>query len=770
MKKIALLMLLINGLSATAQNKLNIVPMPVEIINAGENVIFNLPIQIVYDGKKINLNNALYLQQELSKIKCPSTVLTNEKYDVSKSQLMLINFADIKDKEEYALAVSDKNFIAVSGSKQAVFMGIQSLLQLIGQYNRDFKTNKLTLPTCTIKDYPRFPYRGMHLDVGRHFMPVSFIKKYIDYLAAYKFNTFHWHLTEDQGWRIEIKKYPLLTSVGGYRNGTIIGGYPGKGNDSLHYGGFYTQEEIKDVVKYAADRYISIIPEIEMPGHSSAAIAAYPQLSCFPDEDTKYPSECVWAGPTKGKQVQQTWGVFEDVFCPSDYTFNFLQDVLDEVMPLFPSQYIHIGGDESPKESWKRSAFCQQLMKEKGLKDEHALQSYFIQRIEKYINSKGKKIIGWDEILEGGLAPNATVMSWRGEEGGIDAAKQNHDVIMTPGDWCYLDHSQSKNEDSVTIGGYLPIEKVYSYDPVPAALTAEQAKHILGAQGNVWTEYMKTPGKVEYMIFPRMAALAEVLWTPKEKKNWMDFERRIPGIFERLDKQKTNYSKAYYTIDASILPTPNYNGVLWKVSSKANKPIFINIDGVDSIFTYKKPVLINKSCSAIASISKTKLYAAETFAFNKATGKKITLSTPSTQYPGDGAFTLVNGVHNVAGYSRASEFIGFEGTDCEAIIDLGKEQAISNVTLHALHLKTNWIWRPLTLEVFSSADGKIFTSLGLTDGFDKSINGKGIMSISFNIIKTRYIKALAKNWSPIPNNEPGAGNKAWMFVDEIEVE
>jgi hexosaminidase len=309
--------------------------------------------------------------------------------------------------------------------------------------------------------------------------------------------------------------------------------YPGTGNDGLKYGGYYTQEEIKDVVAYAQKRYITIIPEIEMPGHSSAAIAAYPELSCFPNESTKHPKNIAWSGDTTGKQVQQTWGVFEDVFCPSEYTFNFLQNVLDEVMALFPSPYIHIGGDECPKDSWKRSAFCQQLIKEKGLKDEHELQSYFIQRIEKYINSKGKKIIGWDEILEGGLAPNATVMSWRGEAGGIAAAKQKHNVIMTPGEWVYLDHSQSQNEDSVTIGGYTPVEKVYKYEPVPKELNAEQAKYILGAQGNVWAEYMGNEKKVEYMIFPRMAALSEVLWS--KNRNWKDFERRLMTQFKRYD-------------------------------------------------------------------------------------------------------------------------------------------------------------------------------------------------------------------------------------------
>jgi len=331
-------------------------------------------------------------------------------------------------------------------------------------------------------------------------------------------NTFHWHLTDDQGWRIEIKKYPKLTTVGGFRNGTIIGRYPGTGNDGLSYGGYYTQEQIKEVVKYAADRFITVVPEIEMPGHSSAAIAAYPQLSCFPEEATKHPAKCAWNGDSTGKKVQQTWGVFEDVYAPTEYTFNFLQDVLNEVMQLFPSKYIHIGGDECPKESWKRSAFCQQLIKEKGLKDEHGLQSYFIQRIEKYLNTKGRQIIGWDEILEGGLAPNATVMSWRGEKGGIEAAQQQHNVIMTPGGWCYFDHSQTQQEDSVTIGGFTSVEKVYSYDPVPKELSAANKKYVLGAQGNVWTEYIGNTAKLEYMVFPRISALSEVLWTSAEQK------------------------------------------------------------------------------------------------------------------------------------------------------------------------------------------------------------------------------------------------------------
>jgi len=440
----------------------------------------------------------------------------------------------------YTLKV-DPNSIVIRGDTHVgVFYGIQTLIQLLplkpyvmrptGPAVRVFDNSGYKIPAVSIEDYPRFAYRGLMLDVGRHFFPVEFVKKYIDYIALHKMNYFHWHLTEDQGWRIEIKKYPRLTEVGAWRSGTIIGHHPGTGNDSTPHGGFYTQEQIKEVVKYAADRYITILPEIELPGHSSAALTAYPWLGCT-------------GGPY---HVQQTWGVFRDVYCAgNDSVFQFLQDVLDEVIPLFPGKYIHIGGDECPKDSWKVCPKCQRRIKENGLKDENGLQSYFVQRIEKYINSKGKQIIGWDEILEGGLAPNASVMSWRGEQGGIDAAKQNHDVVMTPGEYVYFDHAQLENDDSLTIGGYLPVNKVYQYEPVPKGLTAEEAKHIKGAQANLWTEYITNPRKIEYMIFPRLSALSEVLWSPKEQRSWPDFERRLQTQYIRYQLWHANYYRAY---------------------------------------------------------------------------------------------------------------------------------------------------------------------------------------------------------------------------------
>lgn len=521
---------------------IHIIPEPVTLVAKKGKFNLNSSTQIVLAGGG-NEANAAFLNQYLKQVY--GFQLPIQKKQGAWKNVVVLNYDKMEgntDPAAYRMEVdADKVYIGGHGNS-GVFYAIQTLIQLLPVE----KKSTLEIPAVEVMDYPRFAYRGMHLDVGRHMFPIEFIKKYIDYIALHKMNTFHWHLTEDQGWRIEIKKYPKLTSVGGYRNGTIVGRYPGTHNNEERYGGFYTQQEIKDVVAYAAKRHITVIPEIELPGHSSAAIAAYPELSCFPQEDTKRAKRSPWHGDTTGKHVQQTWGVFEDVFCPTEYTFKFIENVLDEVMALFPSEYIHIGGDECPKESWKRSAFCQQLMKEKGLKDEHELQSYFIQRVEKYINSKGRKIIGWDEILEGGLAPNATVMSWRGEKGGIAAAKENHQVIMTPGGWCYFDHSQKKNEDSVTIGGYTTVQKVYSYEPIPKELEGDQAKWVLGAQGNVWTEYMTNIRKVEYQIFPRMSALSEVLWSPKEKRNLPWFEQRLLQQFKRYDLWGANYSKAFF--------------------------------------------------------------------------------------------------------------------------------------------------------------------------------------------------------------------------------
>jgi hexosaminidase len=423
--------------------------------------------------------------------------------------------------EGYELIASPSGVTIRGASPAGLFYGLQTLRQLLPVDGSG------RIPTVTIRDAPRFPYRGMHLDVGRHLFPVAFIKRYIDLLARYKLNTFHWHLTDDQGWRLEIRAFPRLTTVGAWRRETVVGNqlrpYVGDGRP---YGGFYTQDQVREVVAYAAARHVTVIPEIELPGHSKAALAAYPDLAC-----TDGPFE-----------VATTWGVHEDIFCPSERTFAFLEAVLGEVLELFPSPYIHIGGDEVPKRRWKESAVAQEVMRREGLKNEGELQSWFIRRVEAFLRSRGRRLIGWDEILEGGLAPDATVMSWRGVSGGVAAARQRHDVIMTPGSYLYFDHYQGAPPgEPLAIGGYTTLERVYAFEPVPPELTPEEARHVLGAQANVWTEYIPTPEQVEYMAFPRMLALAEVVWTPVAERDWRDFARRLPDQLARLDGMQVNY-------------------------------------------------------------------------------------------------------------------------------------------------------------------------------------------------------------------------------------
>lgn len=452
----------------------------------------------------------------------------NEKAKTSV-RLKLMNRLPLGD-EGYMLKVDKKGVLITAAKPAGIFYGIQSLKQLLPT---EADAKDLSIQYIDIKDQPRFKWRGLHLDVARHFFPVSFIKKYIDYMAMYKLNTFHWHLTEDQGWRLEIDQYPGLTEISHWRDETVVGhASRSKEYDGMGYGGFYTKKQVKEIVAYAAERYITVVPEIEMPGHTVAVLAAYPELGCT-------------GAPYK---VEGMWGVHKDVFCAGkEETFKFLENVMDEVCEMFPSTFIHIGGDECPKHRWEECPLCQKRMNDEGLADEHELQSYFIQRMEKYLNKKGRQIIGWDEILEGGLAPGASVMSWRGVKGGIAAAKQKHTVVMSPNSHMYFDHYQTRDtkDEPLAIGGFLPLKKVYSYEPIPEELTQEEQKYILGAQANVWTEYIPSTSHAEYMLFPRVCALAEVVWTPKVKKDFIEFEKRMVTEYKRLDMYKVNYFRKY---------------------------------------------------------------------------------------------------------------------------------------------------------------------------------------------------------------------------------
>ena len=428
-----------------------------------------------------------------------------------------------KEDEGYQLRVDRERVELVAKTAQGLFYGVQTIVQLLSR-QRAGSQARSELPAVEIEDAPRFAYRGLHLDVARHFHPVAVVKRIIEQMARLKLNVFHWHLTEDQGWRIEIKKYPRLTEVGAWRKRTLIGhGHAEpKRYDDVAHGGFYTQEEVRDVVRFAAERFVTIVPEIEMPGHALAILAAYPELGCSP-------------GPF---EVAASWGVFEDILCPREETFTFLEDVLSEVIELFPGKYVHVGGDEAPKTRWKASEFVQRLKVEQNLRDEDEVQSYFIRRIDRFLASRGKALVGWDEILEGGLSPNATVMSWRGVSGGIDAARQGHDVIMSPTTHAYFDYCQGPAElEPPGIGGFIPLETVYAFEPVPAELSAEQARHVIGAQANLWTEYIKEESHLEYMLFPRLFAMSEVTWTPAARRDYAAFLRRAEPTALRLETQ-----------------------------------------------------------------------------------------------------------------------------------------------------------------------------------------------------------------------------------------
>jgi hexosaminidase len=457
--------------------------------------------------------------------------------------------------EGYRLTSSKGGVKVEAFAPAGLFYGVQTLLQLLPA---EVESGTLSaesdwlIPFVRIEDEPRFVWRGAHLDVGRHFFSKEFIKKYIDLLAMYKMNTFHWHLTEDQGWRIEIKKYPRLTEIGAWRRETM--------DDATPHGGFYTQEDIREVVAHAKKRFISVVPEIELPGHCQAALAAYPELSCS-------------GGPFK---VGTEWGIIYDVYCAgNDRTFEFLQDVLDEVIDLFPGEYIHIGGDEVPKLRWHNCVKCQERIKTEGLSSEEELQSYFIKRIESFLSSRGKRLVGWDEILEGGLAPNATVMSWRGVEGGIAAAKSGHDVIMTPTSYCYFDYYQGLFDEPTAIGGFLPLDKVYSFEPVPMELSEAEARHVLGAQANVWTEYIESPQQVEYMLMPRILALSEVGWSKKDLRSFPDFSRRIVSHYDRLSEKRVCFR----------LPPPDGLGGKKLISGPSSVQIFPPFPGAEVRYT-----------------------------------------------------------------------------------------------------------------------------------------------------------------------------------------
>jgi beta-L-N-acetylhexosaminidase len=626
------------------------------------------------------------------------------------------------------------------------------------------------VPCVKIADAPRFAYRGMHLDVARHFFSVDEVKRYIDVMAIHKLNTLHWHLTDDQGWRIEIKRYPELTAVGSIRKATVVrkewGTY-----DGTPYGGFYTQDEIRDVVEYAADRGVTVIPEIDLPGHMLAALTAYPELGC-----TGGPYE-VWG----------RWGVADDVLCPGrEKTFEFLEGVLTEVMELFPSEYIHIGGDECPKVRWEKCPRCQAKIRQLGLKDdgehtaEHYLQSYVTDRIGKFLAQHGRRIIGWDEILEGRAPSDAVVMSWRGSEGGIAAAKLGHDVIMTPNSHFYFDYYQSLDTDAEPfgIGGYIPMEQVYSYDPAFPELTPEQQKHILGVQANLWTEYVLSDEHLEYMLLPRLAALSEVQWCLPETKDWNRFigSFRMDEIYSQMGYE---FAKHIFGVTASYAVDPEKGGVVMTLTTQGGAPIRYTLDGSDPTASsplYKAPVTIGESCTfkaaALREGMQTPVYARK-FDFNKATGRRIALNAaPTLKYTYGGASLLVDGYRGGPVYSNGA-WIGFLNEPLDVTIDMQGAKPYSAVTVESLVEKGEWVFPPSSVAVYLSDDGREFAEAALMSVPQEtadSPDGVKPFKVLFPETSARYLRVVARTVDPIPAWHGAAGQKAHMFVDEIIVE
>src|SRR5215210_2933182 len=515
-------------LNELSVDSLGLVPLPKEI-KAYEGK-YTFPAKVIIAAKsKDEVNVAEFLKTYLTELGKPAIITRDSKLATIKLEISTAEGP--KNPEGYRLVVVKAGASITASSGAGLFYGSQTLMQLLPPKSQAV----LTLPFVSISDEPAFKWRGSMLDVARHYFPVTFLKKYIDCLAAYKINTFHWHLTDDQGWRIEIKKYPKLTQISAFRKETLIGAQQQMKKpedykyDATPYGGFYTQDQVKDIITYAQKRYITIVPEIEMPGHSVAILAAYPELSCKP-------------GPY---ETRTKWGISEDIVCPSEQTFRFFEDVLTEVVQLFPAKYVHIGGDEAPKDRWRESDLVKDIMKKEGIDDVEKVQGWFNARIEKFLIGKGKKLVGWDEILEGGITPSSTIMSWRGEKGGIEAARHGNEVVMSPSTYLYLDYGQNpvphNPAEPLMIGGYLPLEKVYSYNPLSSELTPEQHKLIVGPQANLWTEYVSTPEKAEYMLFPRLLALCEVAWTPYARKDYKNFLQRLGKQFPRLDAKKVMY-------------------------------------------------------------------------------------------------------------------------------------------------------------------------------------------------------------------------------------
>ena len=681
---------------------------------------------------------------------------------VRNSIILELNPDICENNEAYQIIVNENIIKITSSNTSGVFYGIQTLRKSLPVGT---SSAKIELPAGIINDYPRFAYRGMHLDVSRHFFPIDSVKVYLDVMALHNLNRFHFHLTDDQGWRVEIKKYPKLTEIGAWRSGTIIG--KTMAFDTIRHGGFYTQEQLRDLVKYAEDRHITIIPEIDLPGHMLAALASYPELGCT-------------GGPY---EVWKQWGVSEDVICAgNEQALQFLEDVLLEVMDIFPSEYIHIGGDEVPRDRWVKCPKCQAKIKELGIKgdDKHSaedyLQSYVMSRMEQFVESHGRHIIGWDEMLDGELAPNATVMSWRGSDGGYKAAKMHHNVIMTPCDYLYFDYYQSLDTESEPEagGGYNSVKKVYSFESIPEGLTEDEEKYILGPQANIWTEYASEFNVVLFRLLPRLGALAEVQWCSPEQKNYDDFVKREYRMTRLYRLYHWRYATHVFDIDVKITPNIQDGVIDVAMTKQVDGTIMYSIDN-QCFKEYSKPLKIDKNCHLEGYVQypdggKGKVFKTD-FDFSKASMKPVVLKEqPHRNYAYDGAQMLIDGLRGGSNY-RSGRWLGWYGKNLDATFDLQEVTDVSSVRFTLLVNMKDWIFNAKSVKVLVSDDGEGFTEVASRDfALLPADYGSSFypVDISFEPVNTRYVEVIVTPFD-CPEGHSGYGYPAWIFVDEIGV-
>lgn len=749
----------------TLNSDYEIIPKPLDVNSKGDaSFLLKDGVAVIYPENNQKMqDNAEFLVDYVEK-QTGVKLTSHAGMPVDGAICLTLDLSD-DNAEAYKLIVNDKR-VCISGASEAgVFYGIQTLRKSL-PVAQDINVN---LSAVEIYDKPRFAYRGAMLDVARHFYTVDEVKTFIDMLALHNINRFHWHLTDDQGWRIEIKKYPKLMSVASERKETVVGRWYSGIYDGKPYGGYYTQDELRDVIDYAAKRHITIIPEVDLPGHMQAALTAYPELGCT-------------GGPY---EVRTIWGVSQDVLCVgNDFTLQFVKDVLSEVADIFPSEYIHIGGDECPKVRWEKCPKCQERIKSLGLKSdakhtkEQRLQSYMIQEAAKYLKEKGKRIIGWTEILEGGLVPDATLMSWIGESGGIEAAHQHHDVIMTPNTYLYFDYYQSKKveDEPLAIGGYLPIEKTYNYEPMPKELTEEEQQYIKGVQANLWTEYIPVFSQVQYMVLPRLGAAAEVQWTDPSKKDYKDFLRRVPHLVAVYDCYGWNYATHVYDVNVDMKADTVNHVLNVQLSTMADDPIYYTLDGQDPTeksLKYTKPFTIDQSVvlkTMAVHPDRTSKISVDTIRFNKATLKPVVLLQPNeSRFSPDGPVVLVDGRNGNHSFDTGA-WLTVAGNDLEAVINMQAETILSSASVHVYVRKDAWLFDARGFSVSVSSDNKNYKEVASQEYKQmQESDSDGIIEheLSFDPCKATYVKIKVISEKSMPDWHWDAGKAPFLLVDEI---